>query len=170
MNFLDIVISVSLLYGFFKGFSSGLIKEITGLLALVVGVYVAINFSSHLEPILESFFQKNHNLVPITSFILLFIVGFFLIRLVGYILDKFTKAVSLGLISKITGAIFGLSKVMVVLCFLATIIIEYNLIKKETQNESILLKPIENTARIITPQIKKHQKKIIEKIEKKNKK
>ena len=50
MNYLDIVIAILLLYGLIKGFTNGLIKEITGLLGLIVGVYVAINFSSYLNP------------------------------------------------------------------------------------------------------------------------
>ena len=48
MNYLDIVIAIALLYGLVKGFTNGLIKEITGLLGLIIGVYVAINFSSYL--------------------------------------------------------------------------------------------------------------------------
>ena len=50
MNYLDIIIAVPLLYGMIKGFSNGLIKEVTSLLALFIGVYVAINFSEFLEP------------------------------------------------------------------------------------------------------------------------
>ena len=46
MNYLDIIIAVPLLYGLIKGFSNGLVKEVTSLLALFIGVYVAINFSS----------------------------------------------------------------------------------------------------------------------------
>ena len=50
MNYLDIIIVVPLLYGLIKGFSNGLIKEVTTLTALLVGVYVAIKFSLYLEP------------------------------------------------------------------------------------------------------------------------
>ena len=50
MNYLDIIIAVPLLYGLIKGFSNGLVKEVTSLLALFIGVYVAINFSEYLEP------------------------------------------------------------------------------------------------------------------------
>ena len=50
MNYLDIIIVVPLVYGLIKGFSNGLIKEVTALVALLAGVYVAINFSLYLEP------------------------------------------------------------------------------------------------------------------------
>ena len=42
MNYLDIIIAVPLLYGLIKGFSNGIVKEVTSLLALFVGVYIAI--------------------------------------------------------------------------------------------------------------------------------
>jgi membrane protein required for colicin V production len=50
MNYLDIIIAVPLMYGLIKGFSNGLIKEVTALAALLAGFYVAINFSLYLEP------------------------------------------------------------------------------------------------------------------------
>ena len=49
MNYLDIAIAAPILYGLIKGFSNGLIKEVTGLLSLIIGVYVAVNFSKFLE-------------------------------------------------------------------------------------------------------------------------
>ena len=56
MNYLDIAIAVPLLYGLVKGFSNGLIKEITGLVSLIIGIYVAVNFSIFLEPHLSGIF------------------------------------------------------------------------------------------------------------------
>ena len=51
MNYLDIIIAVPLLYGLIKGFSNGLIKEVSSFsLLMVAGVYIAINFSEFLEP------------------------------------------------------------------------------------------------------------------------
>ncbi len=51
MNYLDIIIAVPILYGLIKGFSNGVVKEVTSLVALFVGVFVAINYSEYLEPI-----------------------------------------------------------------------------------------------------------------------
>ena len=62
MNYLDIVIAIPLLYGLLKGFTNGLIKEITGLLGLIIGVYAAINFSAYLHPTIEEFVSKKVSL------------------------------------------------------------------------------------------------------------
>ena len=50
MNYIDIVIIITFSYATFKGFVNGFIKEITGVVSLVIGTYLAINFSIYLEP------------------------------------------------------------------------------------------------------------------------
>ena len=75
MNYLDIVIAILLLYGLIKGFTNGLIKEITGLLGLIIGVYVAINFSSYLHPKFEEILGGYEQFIPIIAFATLFIVS-----------------------------------------------------------------------------------------------
>ena len=67
MNYLDIAITVPLLFGLIKGFSNGLIKEITGLFSLVLGVYVAVNFSILLEPHLSGIFNNYEQFKPIIA-------------------------------------------------------------------------------------------------------
>ena len=73
MNYLDIAIAVPLLYGLIKGFSNGLIKEITGLLSLVIGIYIAVNFSNLLEPHLSGIFDNYEQFKPLLAFAILFI-------------------------------------------------------------------------------------------------
>ena len=128
MNYLDIAIAVSLLYGLIKGFSNGLIKEITGLLSLVVGIYVALNFSNLLEPHLSRIFDNYEQFKPLLAFAILFISVLLLIKLLGYLTDKLTKALALGFLSRILG-------------------------KQSAQ----LYKPITNLVELISPHIEKHK-------------
>ena len=74
MNYLDIAIAAPLLYGLIKGFSNGLIKEITGLLSLIIGIYIAVNFSILLEPHLSGIFAYYEQFKPIIVFAVLFVV------------------------------------------------------------------------------------------------
>ena len=68
MNYLDIVIAVPLIYGLIKGFTNGLIQEMTGLFGLLIGVYVAINFSSYLDPRFAGFLEGYEQFTPIITF------------------------------------------------------------------------------------------------------
>ena len=46
MNSLDYILFIPLLYGFYRGFTKGLIIELASLLALTLGIYGALHFSS----------------------------------------------------------------------------------------------------------------------------
>jgi membrane protein required for colicin V production len=162
MNYLDIVIVISLLYGLIKGLSNGLIKEITGLLGLFIGVYVAINFSSYLNPKFAEFLKGHEKFVPIISFTTLFIVSVISIKILGYIIDQFTKAIALGFVSRLLGGVFGFLKIVVILSVLLSLIREYKLIDKQTQEKSTLLIPLQRISKIIIPKINKHKKIILD--------
>ena len=170
MNYLDIIIVVSLFYGLIKGFSNGLVKEITGLLGFIIAVYVAVNFSSYLHPRVAEFLGREEQFVPIIAFSALFIFGVLAIRLLGYFLDKLTKALALGVVSKVLGSVFGVLKIIVIFSFLLVVITEYKLLNNQTQKESVLFEPLQEIALIITPEINKHKKNILEKFEKNTKK
>lgn len=165
MNYLDIIIVIPLLYGMIKGFSNGLIKEVTSLLALVVGVYVAINFSEYLEPKVVETLGGYEEFVSIIAFGVLFLVSVLFIRTLGFIIDKLTKALALGIVSRFLGGIFGLLKVLVIFSFLLFVITDYNLVDKKTKESSVLFEPLSDIAAIITPQLKKHQS-ILDKVNK----
>lgn len=162
MNYLDIVIVIPLLYGTAKGFSNGVIKEISGLLGLLIGAYVAINFSSYLHPKFTEVFGGHEKFIPIISFAALFIVSVIMIKILGYIIDKLTKALALGFVSKLLGAIFGFLKVLVIFSFLFSLVTDYELIDKRVQQQSVLIIPLKEVSEIIIPEINEHKKTIIE--------
>lgn len=169
MNYLDLIIAVPLLYGLVKGFSNGLIKEVTALVALVAGVYVAINFSEYLEPKVVELLVGYEEFVSIIAFAVLFIVSIFCIKTLGFVIDKFTKALALGVVSRFLGGVFGLFKVVVIFSFLLFVITDYNLVDKQTKEDSVFFNPLTDIAKIITPQLKIPQP-ILDKINKETEK
>ena len=157
MNYLDIIIAVPLLYGLIKGFSNGIVKEVTSLLALFVGVYIAINFSEYLEPKFIDILDGYQQFVPVLAFGVLFLVTVLCVKTLGFFIDKLTKALALGVFSRVFGGVFGFLKVVVIFSFLLFVINDYNLVKKQTKESSVLFTPLTDVAKIITPQFKKHQ-------------
>ena len=168
MNYMDIIIAVPILYGLIKGFFNGLIKEITGLLSLIISVYVAVNFSKLFEPYLSGYFDNYEQFKPILAFAILFIVTILIIKLFGILANKLTIALSLGFISRIFGSVFGWLKISLIVSFLLTIESRFELIPKETKENSKLYKPISTLLDIVTPHFKEH-KNLFEKIQDKTK-
>jgi len=169
MNYLDIIISVPLLYGLIKGFSNGLVKEVTAVIALFIGVYVAINFSEYLEPKFTEILDGYKQFVPVLAFGVLFLVSVLFIKALGSFIDKLTKALALGVFSRLFGAVFGFSKVIIIFSFLLFFIKEYKLVNKQTKDGSVLFEPLTDLAKIVVPKLQKH-KSILEKIDEEAKK
>jgi len=168
MNYLDIAIAAPILYGLIKGFSNGLVKEITGLISLILGVYVAVNFSILLEPHLSGILNNYEQLSPIIAFAILFVATIFIIKLIGILANKITKALALGVISRIFGSIFGGLKIALILSFLLTIESRFELVPKDAKESAQLYLPTKNVLEIITPHFKEH-KNILEKLQNKAK-
>ncbi|MDA9656341.1 CvpA family protein [Flavobacteriales bacterium] len=124
MNYLDIALVIPMVYGVIRGFSKGIVNEITSLAAIIVGVYLALNFSVYFEELLtdiiskiSSDFAKNEKkaFIPIISFALIFLFSIISVKAIGSIIDKITNVLALGIISKIIGALFGFFKLCVIL-------------------------------------------------------
>ena len=169
MNYLDIIILVPLLYGSIKGFSNGLVSEVTSLLALFIGVFMAINFSEFLEPKFIDILDGYQQFVPVLAFGFLFLVSVLCVKMLGFFVDKIAKALALGFFSRVLGGVFGFLKVVVAFSFLLFFINDYNLLKSQTKEGSVLFNPLTNVAKVITPQLKKHQS-ILDQIDEKAKK
>lgn len=169
MNYLDIIIAAPVLYALIKGFLNGLIKEITSLISLIFGVYFGINFSEYLAPKITNTLNIQEEFGGVLAFAVLFFVTILCIKGIGYMLDKATRILALGIISKILGGIFGAIKVVVVFSFLLFVTSEYDLINNKTKKESVLFEPLSQAAEIIIPKIKDHQN-VLDKIDEKTKK
>ena len=169
MNYFDIALVIPLVYGTVKGFSRGIVQDITSLVSLIIGVYIAINFSIYFESYLDKIMEEYKGLVPLISFALVFFTTLVVIKLLGHLIEKITNALALGIISKLTGAIFGCIKIAVLLSVLIFFEQKIEIIPKEINKSSLLRPQLEKILVLITPKITEHQD-FIRDIEKKTQK
>ncbi|MDC0249409.1 CvpA family protein [Flavobacteriales bacterium] len=163
MNYIDIIISVSLLYGLIKGFSNGIIKEITNIVSLVLAIYIGIHFSGLIEPHLQSDIINDYErAIPLLAFLLVFIIILIIIKSIGELIDRVTKLLALGVVSRLLGAIFGVFKIIVIFSGILFFLTEYKIIDPQIEKESILLSPIQDGSEILMPKINRHKEIIIE--------
>ena len=75
MNYLDIIIAIPLLYGLTKGFSNGIITELSNIISVVLAIYVGIHFSDLIYPYLDlDILQDYSKLIPLIAFLMVFII------------------------------------------------------------------------------------------------
>ena len=115
MSYLDIILCIPLCWGLYKGFTKGLIIQLASLIALTLGIYGSIMFSSLAQDMLTSNFQIDNKYVPIIAFAATFLTIIIAVHFLGKLLEKMINMVALGLFNKLLGAAFGLLKVALIL-------------------------------------------------------
>ena len=107
MNWIDIVIVIYLILSVVGGAMQGLIRSVLSLLGLVIGVVLAANFYQDVAGIFG--FIHNTDIANIISFILIIGVVVIIAAIVGSALRSVIKAIHLGWIDGLGGAVFGLA-------------------------------------------------------------
>ena len=115
MNSLDYILFIPLLYALYRGFTKGLIIELASLLALIVGIYGALHFSSFTFEFLSDYFEIKTVYLQLVSYGLTFLIIAVFISFTGKILTMLIRLVALGFINRIMGAIFGGIKALLIL-------------------------------------------------------
>lgn len=163
MNFIDIIISIFVLFFAYKGIKRGLIKELISLLSLIIGIYIAINFSFLLEDYLYKSLSNYGEFVSIISFVLVFLIVFLSFKIAGFLVKKLVKSLQIGFLDKLFGMFFGISKIVLVLSILLFEIQHLsstfgNIIPKKEIKKSKLYKPVYNLVPTIAPVAKDRKK------------
>jgi membrane protein required for colicin V production len=159
MSFLDIVLGVLLALGLYKGMRNGLFVELASLISLILGIYIAIKFSSLAKEILAGFVHWNPKTIQIVAFIITFLLVVIGISLIAKFLTGVADFAQLGVINKLGGGFFRLLKTILVISIFLNLFEKINFdntfAKKETLDKSIFYHPILKTAGFIYPSIEK---------------
>ncbi|MGB0881486.1 MAG: CvpA family protein [Vicingaceae bacterium] len=158
MNYFDIIIIIPLIWGAYKGFKKGIIIEVASFIALGLGIWGGIKFSSISAKYLSEVFDIAENIMPLISFAVTFILIVIAVFTLAKMLQKIIKMVALGFVNKAAGALFGMLKfgliLSVVINFTNIINKQISFIEPEMKNSSILYEPIGKIAQIIIPGLK----------------
>lgn len=91
-----------------KGIWKGFVKEVAGILALLLGLTLSRLYH---EPVAQTLGKAiNENYVEIGAYVLVFALTYIGVMLAGKVLEKFLKTLFLGGINRILGGVFGLIK------------------------------------------------------------
>lgn len=155
MNWLDIAIAVPLVWGLYKGLTSGIIMEVSRILALIAGVYLSVRFAQELSEYLYRNTDITNEFLPIISFAIIFVGVVLLVHLFARAIEKLAKAVALGWANKAAGAAFGIFRMAFVLSVVIMMLTRFELLSKfnrgETAQQSFLYEPVSQLAPFIIP-------------------
>ncbi|TND10452.1 MAG: hypothetical protein FD123_94 [Bacteroidetes bacterium] len=158
MNYLDIIIAIPLLWGFYRGFMKGVIMEAATLAAFFLGVWGGIHLSDGLAGLIRDWTGSESPYIPIISFAVIFVGILMLVFGVAKLVDRFADKASLNIINKIAGGAFGALKFALLVSLLQFVIAaiekDAQVLPPEIRKGSLLYEPLEKVAPAVIPGLK----------------
>ncbi|MDR1984848.1 MAG: CvpA family protein [Prevotellaceae bacterium] len=158
MNYFDIIFALIIIWAAIRGFSTGFIIQLSGLLAMIIGAFVAYKTSFWLADKFSSIIVADPIILNTFAFIITFAVVWGLIVLLGKFLHVVVKLAMLGFINRILGIFFAIVKVVfamsIILMLLGNLNRSLNFLSKKQTNNSLLYNTIEKFAPAIFPYLK----------------
>jgi membrane protein required for colicin V production len=113
MNLLDGVLVVILGYCLIRGIFRGLIKEVSAIIGVLGGYYAAYTYYPSIARLLAHWIS-NSGYLNIISFLLIFMAVFWIVSIAGAVLKYLMNIAFLGWTDRISGALFGALKAMLI--------------------------------------------------------
>ena len=155
MHLFDLLLFTLLVLGFIWGLRKGLIQTLASLLALVLGVYVALTFTGATAQLLTQWFDWPKKNTDWIAFIVLFILTVVIVVTLGKWVTKLAGLVALGWINRLLGGLLYTAQTALILSyvlwFFAQIQLDDYVLPEQTKTEAKSYEALAKFAPSITP-------------------
>jgi membrane protein required for colicin V production len=160
------VLGALLAFSLYKGIKNGLFTEVASFVSLLLGIYIAIKFSSLMQEALMQHVSWNPNTIQAVAFILVFILVVIGVYFLAKILTGIADFAFLGWLNKLGGGFFRVLKTIFIISILIALFEKINFnetfAKKETLDNYIFYNPIKKVAAFAYPSLQKGYEKLKE--------
>jgi membrane protein required for colicin V production len=155
MNFIDILIIIPVLWGFWRGFMKGVVMEVATLVAFFLGVWGGMKFSDLIAGYIREWFTTNSPYVPLIAFGLVFVAILIAVFALARFIDKSMEKSPLTIFNKLGGGAFGGFKFLLILSVLFFVVdaVEKSVtvVPPEIKDNSLLYRPVASIAPKVIP-------------------
>lgn len=159
MTTLDIILLVLIGTGAVLGFTKGFLRQLAGLLGLVVGLLAAKALYVTVADEVFSQVTDNPGLARGLAFAAIWVAVPLLFLLVASLLTRAMEAVSLGWLNRLLGAALGAAKYALAISLLLMVVDHFDtesvLISRTQKATSVLYKPMKGLAELFIPAARK---------------
>lgn len=158
MNILDIILLICFVPALVQGIRKGFIAQAISIISIIVGIWASARFADVVAGWVAQYITASEQVMKIVAFALILIVVFFLLGLIGKMLEGIFNFVLLGWLNKLLGVVFALLKTvlivgLVIMAF-SSLNDTFHLVKEAVLNESVLYPPLKKIAFDVFPYIK----------------
>ncbi|MBK6949156.1 MAG: CvpA family protein [Haliscomenobacter sp.] len=97
---IDIILVIVAVYGFYVGYTRGIIKTIFSVLAIAVGIIAALRFSPAVTDFLKQMFNETSPLMFVAGLILTFALTMMFLKLLGRGFEGLLEAANINVINQ----------------------------------------------------------------------
>lgn len=158
MNTLDIVIAGILGFCLIRGIFRGLIKELSSIVGVLGGFYGAFTYYPPVAQLLSRWVSSTAYR-NILSFFVIFCGVLLIVGIIGVVIKYLLRVVSMGWADRISGAVFGLLKAVLIASVLLVSLTAFLPRRAPIVADSVLAPHItmisEQMARVVSPEMKR---------------
>jgi membrane protein required for colicin V production len=155
MNFIDILILIPVLWGFWRGFMKGVVMEVGTLVAFFLSVWGGMKFSDVFAGWLRNWFDSQSPYIPLISFAVIFVAILMIVFGVAKLIERVLDKGALGFFNKLAGAVFGCFKFVLILSVVFFVLdaVEKSvtIIPPAIKDHSLLYRPVASVAPKVIP-------------------
>lgn len=136
METFDLIVLIPVAYFAFKGFQSGIVKEVFSIVGLVLAVFLTFNYLDQAIDLAKKTFKITQDFNPFIWGILLFIVVLVATNLITWVIGKVLSAANLSAVNKLLGLIFGGLKAAILVSAVLIFLAGFQIPNEETRKAS----------------------------------
>jgi len=140
---IDLTFAVLAALAFYWGYSRGILRTVISLIAVFLGLILAVPLSEPIGDALLSLTSISPTALPLVSFILAFVLVILALRLLTAALERVLIAVRINFLNQLAGGVVSVLLITLVYSVLLTFIDSASLIPLATKAESITYDSLE---------------------------
>lgn len=137
---IDIVIILIAVWGAYRGWKNGFLKEVVSTLGFLLGLFIAYRlyaqFGDFLAPHIGVNSTTSTIVARLIAFMLLWVVSPIVLGLLATLVTKTLKGLHVGFLNSMAGSLLGVVKYVVLLSFIFGAMSMLGIISKEKRDES----------------------------------
>lgn len=137
MTIIDIFFGIVAIYGFYKGFSQGIIRTVFTVISILIGIIAAVKFGPDMANLLESLFSSDYALVFLAGTLLTFVLTMILVRFLARGIENLLESANINIINQALGGFVVASLFIALYSVLVLFADRSRLISEETKQNSL---------------------------------
>jgi membrane protein required for colicin V production len=157
VSYLDLILLIPIGIAIWRGWKNGFVMEVFSVLALFVGVYLAVHLSDGMTSLLRTKMDVQAEDLPVFSFILILLIVGVGLYFLGKVITSQVKSGGGDKLNSSAGAFFSLTRYLLILSitflFFNALDAKYDILPEKQKENSFIYKPIYQFSLTLMPAI-----------------